>query len=300
MQLRYASIKDQAGALSRGFVAPLVAAFGLKTFIETGTYRGDSLAYMADLFPQLYSIELGQEFYDQAVARFLDQAHVSLLHSDSAQGLKVALKNCGGAPALFWLDAHYSGGDTARSGVNSPIEQELDVILTSGRTNNLILIDDIRYFWKVAPGFLAHDAIAGYPDLNKIVQKLETTAARYKCFVFCDALLAVPRTQLERLIPSDVLQACTQSRLGQISSTSLHAVETTIASAKGDERAALLSIPSYMIDQANYGLGGHYFYWRALLHAPSFAEDLALSDRTGVLPPASRLMPLKKASISSL
>ncbi|MDD5318778.1 MAG: hypothetical protein PHF79_03110, partial [Candidatus Pacebacteria bacterium] len=50
-------------------------------------------------------------------------------------------------PILFWLDAHFSGGKTAKSVLgDTPIEKELDIIFGSWTNGNVILIDDARLF----------------------------------------------------------------------------------------------------------------------------------------------------------
>ena len=46
-------------------------------------------------------------------------------------------------PALFWLDAHYSGGTTADSG-QDPIVEELKSIFQSRNCRHVVLIDDAR------------------------------------------------------------------------------------------------------------------------------------------------------------
>ena len=52
-------------------------------------------------------------------------------------------------PCLFWLDAHYSGGITTKSELETPIMQELHHIFNNSRINKIqhvILIDDSNLF----------------------------------------------------------------------------------------------------------------------------------------------------------
>ena len=68
-------------------------------------------------------------------------------------------------PALFWLDAHYSGGETAHSkNKATPIQDELNKILSS-EYDNVILIDDARFFWV---------GNYNYPDLTQLCSWIET------------------------------------------------------------------------------------------------------------------------------
>jgi hypothetical protein len=48
--------------------------------------------------------------------------------------------------ALFWLDGHYSGGDTAKGYEDTPIYRELEHILNDSRNEHVIIIDDARLF----------------------------------------------------------------------------------------------------------------------------------------------------------
>ena len=47
-------------------------------------------------------------------------------------------------PALFWLDAHYSAGVTARGEVDTPLLAELGHILAGRDLGHVIVIDDAR------------------------------------------------------------------------------------------------------------------------------------------------------------
>ncbi len=64
---------------------------------------------------------------------------------NSAEKLREILADLS-EPALFWLDGHYSGGDTARGTLDTPILQELDLILQQPDPGHVLLIDDARCF----------------------------------------------------------------------------------------------------------------------------------------------------------
>ena len=82
-------------------------------FVETGTYHGGTLKQMLDMFNCLYSIELSDKHYNKAVRRFGDIEKVNLLHGDSAELMSKVGKEIK-EPAVFFLDAHYSGAGTTR------------------------------------------------------------------------------------------------------------------------------------------------------------------------------------------
>jgi len=63
-------------------------------------------------------------------------------------------------PALFWLDAHYSGSVTARGALDSPIVQELAAVRAHPVSGHVVLIDDMRDF----------NGTGGYPTVDELVR----------------------------------------------------------------------------------------------------------------------------------
>ncbi len=154
MQLGYQSIKDSFGSLSRSFVAEISMNFALSTFIETGTFKGDTIASLCQDFDKLISIELSEDLHEQARRRFASCPNVTLIKGNCASQLPRALDKCDGCGAFIWLDAHYSGGGTAKGARNTPIVQEVESIHRCGTGRDVIVIDDLRLFWEVRSGFL--------------------------------------------------------------------------------------------------------------------------------------------------
>lgn len=120
--------------------------FNLHIFVETGTYRGDMVNAVKDVFDEIFSIELGPELCQKARKRFADAKHVTILLGDSGEALKDVLTQIT-KPCLFWLDGHYSAGITARGNKETPVEQELAHIFNHPMAHDhVILIDDAQYF----------------------------------------------------------------------------------------------------------------------------------------------------------
>ncbi|TPW15745.1 MAG: hypothetical protein FD127_574 [Acidimicrobiaceae bacterium] len=141
-------------------VASYARRVGADTFVETGTYRGDTLALVAPLVKQAISIELDPTLADFAKRRFATRPNVEIILGDSAKVL-VCVVGSLASPALFWLDGHYSGGATADSG-ESPIMAEIETVLSSALEHTL-LIDDVRLF----------DGTNGYPSLAALRSRVE-------------------------------------------------------------------------------------------------------------------------------
>jgi len=131
--------------------------FKLKILIETGTYRGEMVYAAKDSFSRIYSIELSRKFYERAKSLFSEYGHITIYLGDSATVLPKILESADG-PCLFWLDAHYSGGDTAKGDSDTPIWAELETISRHEMKKHVILIDDARDF----------SGRNGYPTLEEL------------------------------------------------------------------------------------------------------------------------------------
>ncbi len=287
MKLGYRSIKDSSGSLSRSFVAEIAKHFALSTFVETGTFRGDTIASLRHDFDELISIEISEDLHEKACGRFATHSNIILLRGDSASQLPRALGQRGDSGAFIWLDAHYSGSETAKGAHNTPIIQEVENIRRYGTGKDVIVIDDLRLFWEVRDGFLKHESVGGYPPAHTVAGRFNQGTREYDFFVLFDALLVVPKTYRNSYLPTPVLVACTESRILNPDLARIRQLERVITSAQGSEQSALSIIPEFMHEQIKYGLGGHYFYWRGLMRERSgdssgAEQDFELARTCGV------------------
>ena len=147
---------------SHNYKAQIVKQFSdeYHVLVETGTYYGDMVMVQLGNFREIHSIELGDDLYAKAANRFRDESHVTIYHGDSIKVLPEILKKIE-EPALFWLDAHFSGGVTALGETPCPLLWELDIILTSKYAHG-ILIDDARCF----------GLLKGFPTISEIEDRL--------------------------------------------------------------------------------------------------------------------------------
>jgi hypothetical protein len=140
----------------------IVQEYGLKSkaevLVETGTYMGAMVKACKSSFSSIYSIELQTDFYERARRRFSSESHVKLLHGNSAHVLPSVLRELD-RPTLFWLDAHYSGDLTAKADRETPIMQELLLILNHTIKGHVILIDDARLF-NGTHDYPTHEAVS--------------------------------------------------------------------------------------------------------------------------------------------
>jgi hypothetical protein len=119
--------------------------FGTRVFVETGAYLGDTIWAVRNHFDQLYSVELDPWLGAHVQARFARLPDVRILIGDSATVLPLVLQDVDES-CLFWLDAHYSGGITARGDKPTPVMDELNAIANHFIQEHVVLIDDARLF----------------------------------------------------------------------------------------------------------------------------------------------------------
>ncbi len=118
--------------------------FSFNILIESGTYLGEMVEAQRKYFRKIVSIELSQTLFENAINRFRNHKNIEILHGDSGELLKNIVRNLESS-AIFWLDGHYSGGNTAKGKIETPILNELEPIFQSSKAH-IILIDDARLF----------------------------------------------------------------------------------------------------------------------------------------------------------
>jgi glycosyltransferase involved in cell wall biosynthesis len=176
-------------SLDPRLVASLQSALPLKAFVETGTYRGDTVAALASSFDKLVSIELSDSFWTNAAKRFQGYPHIQILQGASPEklrGLRAELQSIG---TLYWLDAHWCAAtDTAGELSQCPLLDELSAI---GNLNgdSVILIDDARLF--LAPPLAPHE-ISHWPSFHRVVATLLSLSSGHELMVVNDVIAFFP------------------------------------------------------------------------------------------------------------
>lgn len=136
-------------------------------FVETGSYMGSGIqeAHNAG-FNKIYSIELSDFYYNLCVQKFMNNPNIHLIKGDSSEVLYDIIKDID-ENITFWLDGHYSGGDTALGKMSSPLMSELEVIKNHKIKTHTIIIDDMRC-WKISPeyDFCSDDIVKKLHEIN--------------------------------------------------------------------------------------------------------------------------------------
>jgi len=162
-------------------VGSYLKQYAINEFVETGTYHGDTLSYIAKKKIQCTSIELSQQLYEAALKRFTGYKNVRIVQGDSGQKLPELLKEIKN-PILFWLDGHYSAGITAGAEKHTPLSAELQAILSHSVKEHIILIDDARCF----------DGTNDYPPLDDLLRLIRENGS-YNAEVSVDIIRLIPR-----------------------------------------------------------------------------------------------------------
>jgi hypothetical protein len=118
------------------------------TWVETGTLFGDTAAFLSELGAlHVYSVEPSPQFFDRARDRFSTNDGVTIIHGLAEDALPDVLKGIVG-DVSFWLDGHYSGGETFQGDQDTPIREELAAITARLPLFNrvTIFVDDFRCF----------------------------------------------------------------------------------------------------------------------------------------------------------
>jgi hypothetical protein len=162
----------------RGIPQELVLAirnrFQITDFIETGTYMGDTSKWAAKYFDRVITFEASSEVYSELQQNKLP-ANCEAIFGDSSK----LIQNYINGDSIYYLDAHYSSGNTFNS---YPLLNEIKEINAKG-FNDFIIIDDARFV-------LSKWNNERYCTLTELLCEL-SKKDRYS-IVFDDMIISVP------------------------------------------------------------------------------------------------------------
>lgn len=134
------------------------------TWVETGTYLGTSTKLFSKLGVPVFSVEPQFELFDYNLWKFRNRPNVTIIHGTSEDVFPNLLPKLSGS-INFWLDGHFSSGDTFKGENETPIKFELQAIEDNldSFQNIAVFIDDIRCFGNGTPEY------STYPSLDFLV-----------------------------------------------------------------------------------------------------------------------------------
>lgn len=130
-------------------------------FVETGTFLAHTILAMEPVFDELYTIEIKEEFYQNACDNY-HGTKIEFLLGDSAFLLMdlcpKLTKN-----TIFFLDGHWSADDTGQGHKDCPLYEEVESIVKFHIPEAIIIIDDVRLFGM---GPRIGNEICDWEDIN--------------------------------------------------------------------------------------------------------------------------------------
>jgi hypothetical protein len=134
------------------------------TWIETGTFMGDTTSVLSKVAKMVYSIEPEPTLFSKAEQKFRHTSNVKIIKGLSEDVFPKLLPTISGN-ICFWLDGHYSAGITFKGPQDTPIIDELTVIgqNITKLSKIVVMVDDIRCFDPKNPEFSA------YPPVDLLV-----------------------------------------------------------------------------------------------------------------------------------
>lgn len=127
-------------------IQSLIDKYGIKTVVETGTFKGSTTVQFAAMVDTVYTTEVNPQYYTEANKKFTEHS-ISTIHSHLGSSVDVLPKILPTISQpqmlLFFLDAHW--------GPNNPLLEELQIIADH----------------KLKPVIAIHDfKVPGHPELG--------------------------------------------------------------------------------------------------------------------------------------
>jgi hypothetical protein len=131
------------------------------TWVETGTYRGDTTAVLARVARHVVSLEPAADLHAAARRRFRSTQNIELVQATSEDAFRTLLPRLEGN-VCFWLDGHFSGGPTFRGPNDTPILEELAAVGEHLQrwAEAVVLVDDVRLFTGEVHAYGPYPSIA--------------------------------------------------------------------------------------------------------------------------------------------
>jgi hypothetical protein len=149
----------------------LSLAKGVDVWIETGTYLGQTTRKLSTMGSRVISIEPSTKFSADATVRLRSFSNIKIINALSEDVLDQTISSVEQLKQksiAFWLDGHFSEGNTFLGPLETPIESELNVI--SSHLGNFesvwVFVDDFRCFVQSNKDYPAPSILVDWAKCN--------------------------------------------------------------------------------------------------------------------------------------
>lgn len=113
-------------------------------FVETGTLVGDTIFALEPYFNTLHTIEISEHYYNSSKNRYKGQK-INFIHGDSSKEFITLLETLE-TKCIFFLDGHWSSGNTGKGEKHCPLVEEITHINNLFLHEAILIVDDYRLF----------------------------------------------------------------------------------------------------------------------------------------------------------
>lgn len=133
------------GSIDLDFLKKLESPYSdFKVFIETGTCHGRTTFALEPYFDEIHTIEIKKEFHETTKSKYSGNK-INFILGDSSTVFDKLLPTIT-KDAIFFLDGHWSAGDTGKGSKDCPLIEELQSINANFKHKAILIIDDRRLF----------------------------------------------------------------------------------------------------------------------------------------------------------
>jgi FkbM family methyltransferase len=172
-------------SISRELILAIQKEYQYKHFIETGTYLGNTAIWASDHFEKIYTIEIDHETSQKAFYNARNKNNINFIIGDSSKELNAISSSLSGSN-IYWLDGHWCQ-EVPKISFECPLLDELNSIVA--RPDDLILIDDARFFMGVVP--YPHDA-SNWPRIDEVLLMLRSKYPEHRIVIDLDIIMCFP------------------------------------------------------------------------------------------------------------
>ena len=161
----------------------------LEVLVETGTFEGDTVAQVRELFATLYTVELSEKYFEISRQRFFRDPAIHVSKGHSPDWLKQLVPRLKDQPVLYWLDAHWCVAEQTAGEISQcPLVEELRAI-GDLNSKSVLMIDDAHLF--LCPPPHPHES-SQWPPFDGLVRELRALSPIHEMMVLNDVFLFYP------------------------------------------------------------------------------------------------------------